>query len=76
MSSTLAAIQAESRSKLEEEKKHIDRKREILYLIHEFLESNNLVRTSEVLENEANLTNKHQVADNIDLTVSNDDSTK
>ena len=71
MSSTLAAIQAQSKSRVAEEKKLLDRRRELLVLIADFLETSGLVSTAETLQKESSLvSSKLEVADNVDLMVS------
>lgn len=46
-----------------------ERKRNILYLIENFLRSNNLHETADSLESEAQLSNNIEVCDNVDLDV-------
>ena len=71
MSSTLAALKAQTKSQVVEEKRLLDRKRELVVLIIDFLESSGLVSTAETLQNESSLaSSKLQVADNVDLMVS------
>eukprot|EP01038_Epipyxis_sp_PR26KG_P015837 gene15837-21458_t len=68
MSSTLLAIKASSEAISGEQKRLLERKRNILILINSFLIENGYIDTSERLQHETNyLVNKYSIADNIDL---------
>lgn len=46
-----------------------ERKRNILYLIHSYLQENNLQESADILANEAQLSGQFEVCDNIDLDI-------
>ncbi|XP_023726672.1 katanin p60 ATPase-containing subunit A-like 2 isoform X1 [Cryptotermes secundus] len=52
-----------------EEKKALEKKRQLLYLVLHYLKDEGFFDTAECLSNEAHLTNQYQICDNIDLGI-------
>ena len=68
MSSTLAALKARNESRVSDEKRVIDRNRNIMVMILNHLSTHNYMEALKKLESESGITlNKFTVADNIDL---------
>jgi len=68
MSTTLQALKAKSEAKSQEEKRQIDKKREVIILVEQFLQDQGFLNSLESLQNESGCSlAKYQVADNIDL---------
>lgn len=70
MSSTLRALKAKSASQAIQEKRQLDRRRELLCLTHQFLLDQGFITAAEQLQADAGISlSKFEVADNIDLPI-------
>ena len=70
MTSTLLALRAGAEAGAAEQKRLVDRKRNVLVLVHHYLTENGYLESAERVQHEAGMViNKFEVADNVDLNL-------